>query len=494
MLVRPFYGALVDYGPLDRFLRRDIPFSLDHGGRVLRMSTPKPVRNSRLWLLFAVCLLGAVAALGWWVLNLQVAISYFATLDARGTVSENQTLIYRFCTADFTTASPLMMLLSFLFPMYAIFRLGREGVLPEWLPEGFPRHWTVFVIYVGLAATLFGMVVALAAVGTEDISSAERQQEQLIQLIAGTSTALVSSLVALLAAFTSLVLKFALKKCANLKPPESSGLKGTLAHLTERVTDLTQRFDRLGQGVNSLEVQSRSLATTLNETATRIGEQASVIENVVSDLEEAKADLMAMPEQVHELLGSLGAIRETLIATEAHQRTQKHAFAELLQVIKHWLPQVQGMMERSSESDRQQLEKLGELAALKTLSLQALDASERHAKERSTLLKAIHGEIVAQGASANAPLLEQLERLVAIGQAQGETMHQLSCDGSDAKTSLQRILDVSESAGDTMRKENQARLLAARALLGQIDNSQETADHEGDGRHRPPLQPLAEES
>ena len=129
-----------------------------------------------------------LATLAWWVTNLVAAICYFWAYGENVPKAEEQALWFRFLTADLTTASPGMMLATFLFPISAIWYRRLGWSLPDWLSDGFPRHWTLFVIYLGLAATLFGMVVALSAVGTKNMHSAERQQQQLTQLIAGTST------------------------------------------------------------------------------------------------------------------------------------------------------------------------------------------------------------------------------------------------------------------------------------------------------------------
>jgi membrane protease YdiL (CAAX protease family) len=139
------------------------------------MSNERSVRIGRLGTLRGFCVAAALVIAVWLVVNGVATFRYFAAYGESTASSEGQSLWYRFFTADLTTASPLMMLATFLFPLYAM-RCRRKGrPLPDWLSDGFPRHWNLFVIYLGLAATLFGMVVALSAVGTKDVSGAERQ-------------------------------------------------------------------------------------------------------------------------------------------------------------------------------------------------------------------------------------------------------------------------------------------------------------------------------
>jgi hypothetical protein len=86
------------------------------------------------------------------------------------------------------------------------------------------------------------MVIALSAVGTGDIANGEKQQEQLTQLIAGTLTSLVSSLVELMAAFTAHLLKVALKRKGVVSGHESIGLSEAVGQLKTRIAELNTQF------------------------------------------------------------------------------------------------------------------------------------------------------------------------------------------------------------------------------------------------------------
>jgi hypothetical protein len=80
------------------------------------------------------------------MVNLHAARCYFVANGDHPVLAEGRSFLCKFLTEDLTTASPLMMVATFPFPLHAIRQRRRGQPLPDALCEGFPRNGTLFLV------------------------------------------------------------------------------------------------------------------------------------------------------------------------------------------------------------------------------------------------------------------------------------------------------------------------------------------------------------
>ncbi|MDA1078960.1 MAG: hypothetical protein O2908_07900, partial [Verrucomicrobia bacterium] len=111
---------------------------------------------------------------------------------------------------DLSTISTFIPLLLILYPFvmgWKILKLKaeHEGALSKLEHDPYPDNFPFFLVMLGLAGTLYGLLIGLDVSGVksigDDADSPDRIKNALDQLLGGTSTALLSSLVGLLGAF-----------------------------------------------------------------------------------------------------------------------------------------------------------------------------------------------------------------------------------------------------------------------------------------------------
>ncbi|MBT3193579.1 MAG: hypothetical protein HN341_13600 [Verrucomicrobia bacterium] len=215
-------------------------------------------------LLCAVSILSGILSLGFlllWALNLEVAIRLFCDgLDLLSTVLPGA--FYRFgvgCAADLSTISTLVPLLVFAFPAWQGFRALRhyrrtEDVELRWRP--YPPHFAFFLIMLGLAGTLYGLMIGLQSSGVEAVAksglSSDAVQDSVQRLLSGTATAVLSSLVGLLGAFFA-ARPIAWIFCRSLP----------LVIAEELPEDLEDTVDRLCEGLGRMDRTVREVTRSM---------------------------------------------------------------------------------------------------------------------------------------------------------------------------------------------------------------------------------------
>lgn len=277
-------------------------------------------RKTQLLVLLGTCSIVCVLAFFWWIANLNATVTYATGSGEHPGLDTNRSMWVRILFADVTTASPLMVLSTFAFPLIVYVIVRKRQDLPGWLASGYPESWKDFLIWVGLAATLFGMLVALSAVGTDGT------REQLTRLIAGTSTALVSSLVALVAAFSAHVLQAAMGKLELTAGAEDIGLDDSIVGLKDRVDQLDDSFRGLGNHVGELtldierlSVASDMILTTLFEPLNKL---TPIIENLDSRVKSISDALSSLPASLSPLADHMSKIGSVLTKSKATQDEQ----------------------------------------------------------------------------------------------------------------------------------------------------------------------------
>jgi len=291
--------------------------------------------------LVVVCLFATAMASLWWLVNVDVALQYFRGSGILPSFSPLR-MPYKLlasCSKDYTTASPLLILLTFAFPLLVWNSVRRKKPPPKWLADGYPRHWTVFVIYVGLAATLFGMILALSAVG---VDSAENQREQLMRLIAGTATALVSSFVAIIAAFFSYVLKGAMKACQLIVEQQVIRPQDSIARLSERLENLLPP-------VSSLKSEMEEVAGQLNNIKNSMSEPLDQLRAAMKDV---GSELTQFADKLGPFLDHIGSFGDSAQKTNSLLENISQCQQETLVSIQEQQSQLAALNEELVEGSK----------------------------------------------------------------------------------------------------------------------------------------------
>ncbi len=210
-------------------------------------------RESRNMALVAlVCLACLPPALLAWLVNLELAVRVWSP----------QCLLlerilppgwFAWCAAvsiDLSTISTLIPLLMLMYPLVQAVRiLRRLPANPAFAhaleADPYPAHFGFFLVMLGLAGTLYGMFMGLYVSGVPELAreapTADTIRLALERLLAGTATALISSLAGLVGAFLAArPIPWLFRKLAGITPAESRRT------LTETVESLTADLRELG--------------------------------------------------------------------------------------------------------------------------------------------------------------------------------------------------------------------------------------------------------
>lgn len=193
----------------------------------------------------AVCAVLLVPAVMAWLVNLELAMKVFAP-SWKVLEYVLPGWIFRACVSlsvDMSSVSTLVPVLLFLFPLIQGIRVLRGHLrLPvpitgnEWMP--YPPHFPYFLIMFGLFGTLYGLLIGLEVSGVEDFvayrPTTDSISQSLTRLLAGTSTAIWSSLLGLIGAFlAALPIPWLFRRLMGVeRPPETVSLAHTIHSLT----------------------------------------------------------------------------------------------------------------------------------------------------------------------------------------------------------------------------------------------------------------------
>lgn len=271
--------------------------------------------------LLASCGIMTVLWLVAWMYNIVVSTQDFLAGKTRFH-AETPLAWYEYAAIDQTTASTFMLVITFAVPLliWVHAKLFPDRALPRWLVGGYTTAFYRFVLYLGLAATLAGMVVALLAVAFDKTDT----DAALAQLVAGSATALVSSLIALVAAFFGYALQLGMRRTAILPDPE-------LKSWDAEVNRLVSGFGHLRNGLLGLLQPLRELKATMAQLVAQFGSVGKLFAEVrhfvrkgAAENAEIKACLAGIREeqrQVIKLLSDQVAAQRELIKIQSEQFT-----------------------------------------------------------------------------------------------------------------------------------------------------------------------------
>ncbi len=298
------------------------------------------VRCRRLaWLMacFGVLLVPAVVL---WLVNLELALRgivpggvLLSTL-----LPERLWLWGQSLSADLSTVSTLVPVLLLWFPFRQAWKILRAGgdaeVSYRYGLEPYPPHFTFFLVMLGLAGTLYGLLLGLSVSGlqgvVDGVPSAEDLPAVLERLMAGTATALLSSLVGLAGAFLAARPLTAIFVWASaIEAVEDDGsIEESVEHLRQRLSALTVAIgdfsEQLGGGAlhRALE-QIEQLASAQTQTAAILERCQAQIEAILrgqSELAQVVATVGEVPPLLRELIAQTGVVAQRLADMPTTQR------------------------------------------------------------------------------------------------------------------------------------------------------------------------------
>ena len=215
-----------------------------------------------------------------WLVNLEIALQVIFP-DLTLIDSLVPILLYdwfAWLSADLSTISTLVPLLLALFPCIQCWRVLKAGndelARREISSDPYPENFSYFLVMLGLAGTLYGLFIGLDVSGVKELGEKEQQigniNESLDQLLGGTATALLSSLLGLIGAFSCCrPLTWIFQWATELNEEEEQGLSETIKKLVgdmQKLGDASRVFgDRL-EGTNLHEMPA-TLAEIRTELA-----------------------------------------------------------------------------------------------------------------------------------------------------------------------------------------------------------------------------------
>ena len=173
-----------------------------------------PARKGRLIILSFVCLVLLIPSLLAWIVNVELAFEVL-TEDGAPTFLKSLipggifSLFKPFC-ADLSTVTTLVPVLVFLYPILKALKIiGCENQdsskLKHLDPDPYPSQFVLFMVLLGLAGTLYGMWIGLRVSGVDSLDDPNVTGGAIVMsiqnLLAGISTAILSSLAGLVGAF-----------------------------------------------------------------------------------------------------------------------------------------------------------------------------------------------------------------------------------------------------------------------------------------------------
>lgn len=308
-------------------------------------------------MVFVFCFILLVPSVLAWIVNVELAFRslmpgwhFFEVLMPAG--------MFRVLTplaADLSTVTTLTPILVLIFPMIQSIRVIRRinnGISADelaWLP--YPDRFSFFLVMLGLAGTLYGLLIGISVSGVGSLSGAANTasiSDALEHLLDGTATALLSSLAGLAGAFVAAepgtwVFK-RLAGCAKVE--EDTGLAEVLEVLTNDLKELSNASrevrnsigaDSAGKLFGTLERIDEAVAGTLG----RIDGMKSSLERISSAQEQAAVSL--------DFLKRLESIDSTLSAV-SNKLAGIDGFEQIVRSVDGKLTGIAGSLEKTAQS------------------------------------------------------------------------------------------------------------------------------------------------
>jgi hypothetical protein len=267
-----------------------------------------------------------------WLVNLEAAVQIFSPSQhlIAHILPPATFTIFNKIALDLSTVStfvPLLMLL-FLFAqtLRVLRRLKTDPAFAHQLEaDPYPPHFGFFLVMLGLAGTLYGLLIGLDISGVselaEKVPSADSIRSSLDRLLAGTATALLSSLVGLVGAFLAAKpLPWLFRSITGIEADES---KRTLSETVERLTE-----DLRGLSKASRTFAAHLRPESLDGLFARLDRQESAIDQLqqkVSDAVDHLAQIKKGQIETNAKLQKIESLEDAVKALlSSNETTNKH--------------------------------------------------------------------------------------------------------------------------------------------------------------------------
>ena len=162
--------------------------------------------------------------------------------------------ILELLSSDFSTVSTLIPVLICLFPIVSLNKLQRNynTEITETFP--YPENFPFFLVMLGLAGTLYGLLIGLDSSGLSALDSktsgAPEIRETIDRLLDGTATALLSSLVGIIGAF--IVVKpvpMIFQTFLHITDDDDNDIEQVIENLTTQFTNLNKVVENFSETI-----------------------------------------------------------------------------------------------------------------------------------------------------------------------------------------------------------------------------------------------------
>jgi hypothetical protein len=281
-----------------------------------------------------------VVSLVVWLLNVEQAFSAAGVhcVLVSGLLPESLVNKLLPLTVDLSTITTLVPVLLFVFPFFMGMRLLYKqkrdaGYRHRIVYDPYPPHFPFFLVMLGLTGTLYGLLIGLSSSGVDEIAaavpSADSIRETVDRLLAGTATALLSSLLGLVGAFLAArPFTWWFRSMAGIPEDEGnrslsetvSGLVRDMQALSHASREFGERLnvasaDSIDQRLTAIESAIGRLATAVESTSDNIGVLVELQKKSVESL--AALEKLEQLSQLSDIVKSSGAIEQSTVANGA---------------------------------------------------------------------------------------------------------------------------------------------------------------------------------
>lgn len=319
-------------------------------------------RVKRLQRFSLICWILLIPAAFMWGVNLELAIRILAPgyrfAELWMPASFFNTLAY--FGSDLSTISTLIPLLLVGFPLYMARKIIRfpdsvEDRLRHLIYDPYPPHFPFFLVMLGLAGTLYGLLIGLDVSGVEklgsEIASPEMIQVTLDRLLGGTATALLSSLLGLAGAFLAArPFTWIFHLVVGMpQDEESAGISETLQHLIQDLQGLGDATRSFGSQLSRTEIEA--IPPTLRAIHEELKTLGSGLDAANQHIKHLRESQTAGQERLAPLehLNRISSLENLLGELKTSQDQSNNGQSELIQILKQSLDQQNSIATRTHE-------------------------------------------------------------------------------------------------------------------------------------------------
>lgn len=343
-----------------------------------------------LGLLIIFCALLSIPAAVAWLVNIEIALQAVGVPCAwfGGVLPADWYGLLVLLSADFSTISTLVPLLLLAFPLFMGIRIRMLTAIDHGYPhrvvyDPYPPHFPFFLVMLGLAGTLYGLLIGLSVSGVSELGAqtpaSASIQATIDRLMGGTATALLSSLLGLIGAFLAArPVPWIFRRLAGLPEEETQReLTEVVASLTRDLQALSHASREFGERLNvasadsidrrlsHMETAIVSMAKIVDETNARFLNLTAVQERIADQAKLLKHldELQRLPAIETAAAGASSHLAETRGAIDRLRAEQEKTRAASERMVEEFqrghgesrqlLDRIQGLLDDSSRESRE---------------------------------------------------------------------------------------------------------------------------------------------